>query len=102
MTLLDPTDSFNLPREMRRDRDTPHLSSGLKFTKSVKFITGENFIVEERTGLVSDWTQEISESDIYVEATRGIGRNTVIGQYLDIDQSQLPKIFRPIPVVVST
>ena len=47
-------------------------------------------------------TQEISESDIYVEATRGIGRNTVIGQYLDIDQSQLPKIFRPIPVVVST
>ena len=47
-------------------------------------------------------TQEISESDIFVEATRGIGRNTVIGQYLDIDQSQLPKIFRPIPVVVST
>ena len=47
-------------------------------------------------------SQENSESDIYVEATRGIGRNTVIGQYLDIDQSQLPKIFRPIPVVVST
>ena len=46
--------------------------------------------------------QENSESDIYVEATRGIGRNAVIGQCLDIDQSQLPKIFRPIPVVVST
>ena len=40
-------------------------------------------------------TQEISESDIYVEVTRGIGRNTVIGQYLDIDQSQLPKISCP-------
>ena len=47
-------------------------------------------------------TQENSESDIYVEAARGIGQNTAIGQCLDIDQSQLPKIFRPIPVVVST
>ena len=51
---------------------------------------------------LSSESQEISESDIYVEAMRGIGRNTVIGQCLDIDQSQLPKIFRPIPVVVST
>ena len=47
-------------------------------------------------------TQENSESDIYVEATRGIGWNTVIGQCLDIDLSQLPKIFPPIPVVIST